>query len=159
MPDQHFDPSAQMSANEKRQLRLRLWQNVPASTQLLYLMATNGAITSQEGAVRLGCALQTARNALSKLVRQGRAAVARGEGRSEFAAYTITPKGCVAVESIVAPPTLGEVDDEESELMHEEHEAAQRRASIEVNIDRALRRVIPCSVFDLGRCIAVGARA
>lgn len=156
--DQPIIP-ASLSAVAKRRLRMRLWRNIPASLQLLRLMADQGGITSQQGVAHLGCPLQTARNALGKLVRQKRATVVRGESKFEFATYTITPKGCAALDENAAVTGFDEVDDEETERAFAAQEAADRRSSIERNIERARRRMVPCSVFDLGRCVSAGARA
>jgi DNA-binding MarR family transcriptional regulator len=127
---------------------------LPASHQLLCLMAAEGGITSRDGALHLGWALQSARNALGKLVRQGRAVVTRAESKHDFAIYSITPKGCAVLDSAGDEVDLSE--DNEAEEQRKEH--AERRARAERNIARALQ-VVPRSVFDLGRCAAAGARA
>lgn len=141
---------------ERRRLHRLAHPRVPSSLLLLRLMAAEGAITCKQARDHLDCELQSARNAIGKLVRQKSAFVTLGEGKGEFATYRITPRGCALIDLAEPQRLLDEAEAIEAEEALEAIEADEQLARTRANLEHA-RFAVPRSVFDFGRCLALAA--
>lgn len=146
-----------MTRAERRRLNRLLNPRIPSSLLLLRLMATEGHITSLRAMEHLDCELQSARNALCRLVRQHHVVVTPAAGWGQYATYRITASGRNVIADAEYRIALEAGNEAEMERLTEIAEHDARRERVEVNLAMA-RTLVPNSVFALGSARPAPAR-